>query len=346
MLPVIYFILGVLATVLVGYPLLRQRAPKAEAPAAEGEVAASPAPTVFTGRNMAIAGVGVVVAASAAIYFLTNDTPSPDAAPSAAMAPAGAQAGAAGLPDVDTMIQRLAKRLEEKPNDPEGWRMLGWSYFATQHYSDAAKAYGRAVALKPKDAGFQSAYGEALVKAAGDKVTPEASAAFGKALAADPSDTRAKVYKAREKAQSGQASAALDDLFGLLGQAAPNAPMASTIRDAIHKVAGDAHIDVSKRLPAEPAAQPGPSAADVAAAQAMPAQDRQAMIDGMVAKLEARLTASPKDADGWIMLIRSRRQLGQEDQASAALKKGLAAFADDPAARAKISAAAAELGVR
>jgi cytochrome c-type biogenesis protein CcmH len=66
----------------------------------------------------------------------------------------------------------------------------------------------------------------------------------------------------------------------------------------------------------------------------------------MVSKLEARLTASPRDADGWIMLIRSRKTLGQPDQAKAALNKALAVFADDKASRERIAAASRELGVQ
>ena len=33
-----------------------------------------------------------------------------------------------GLPDVETMIERLAARLQTAPEDADGWRMLGWSY--------------------------------------------------------------------------------------------------------------------------------------------------------------------------------------------------------------------------
>jgi cytochrome c-type biogenesis protein CcmH len=48
------------------------------------------------------------------------------------------------LPDVNTMIERLAARLETTPGDIKGWRMLGWSYFNTGHYKQAAAAYAKA----------------------------------------------------------------------------------------------------------------------------------------------------------------------------------------------------------
>jgi cytochrome c-type biogenesis protein CcmH len=69
------------------------------------------------------------------------------------------------------------------------------------------------------------------------------------------------------------------------------------------------------------------------------------MIRGMVDGLQARLEKSPRDADGWIKLIRSRKVLGEEDAAKSALAKAVAAFTDDPGEQTRISAAAKELGI-
>ena len=70
------------------------------------------------------------------------------------------------LPDVDTMIERLAARLERSPEDSQGWRMLGWSYFHTARYEEAATAYARAVALDSNSAELKLAYAQAKAKAA------------------------------------------------------------------------------------------------------------------------------------------------------------------------------------
>jgi cytochrome c-type biogenesis protein CcmH len=43
------------------------------------------------------------------------------------------------------------------------------------------------------------------------------------------------------------------------------------------------------------------------------------MVDGMVARLDAKLKANPNDLDGWKRLIRARRVLGQTDLAEKAL---------------------------
>jgi cytochrome c-type biogenesis protein CcmH len=80
--------------------------------------------------------------------------------------PATAAAGEP-LPDVNAMIERLAARLEATPQDLEGWRMLGWSYFHTERYEQAATAFGRALELDPGSAELKLSLQEAKAKASG-----------------------------------------------------------------------------------------------------------------------------------------------------------------------------------
>jgi cytochrome c-type biogenesis protein CcmH len=70
------------------------------------------------------------------------------------------------LPDVGTMIQRLAARLEKAPDDAKGWRTLGWSYYNTSRFKEAESAYARAVALDPNSHELKLEYEEAKAKAA------------------------------------------------------------------------------------------------------------------------------------------------------------------------------------
>jgi tetratricopeptide (TPR) repeat protein len=88
--------------------------------------------------------------------------------------PASIPAAGRVLPDVDTMIERLAARLETTPQDIKGWRMLGWSYFHIGRYKEAAGAYAKAVKLDPSSAELKLSYAEAKAKAAPD--TPETAA--------------------------------------------------------------------------------------------------------------------------------------------------------------------------
>jgi cytochrome c-type biogenesis protein CcmH len=78
------------------------------------------------------------------------------------------------LPDVNTMIERLAARLETTPEEINGWRMLGWSYFHTGHYELATTAYARAVELDQNSTELKLSYEAAKAKASGlhvEKIT-------------------------------------------------------------------------------------------------------------------------------------------------------------------------------
>jgi cytochrome c-type biogenesis protein CcmH len=79
--------------------------------------------------------------------------------------PASMAAAGKLLPDVSTMTERLAARLETAPEDIKGWRMLGWSYFHTGRYKQAATAYARAVELDPNSAELKLSWEEAKAKA-------------------------------------------------------------------------------------------------------------------------------------------------------------------------------------
>ncbi len=289
----------------------------------------------------------------------------PGAVAAAAPAAADPQAG-----EIAGLIAGLEKKMAANPGDPEGWRMLGWSYFQTQRFADSAAAYAKAVALKPDGPGYQSAYGEALVQAANGDVTPAAVAAFTKARAQDGADARARYFLGLMKQQQGDSKGAIDDWIALLGESASDAPWVPQLRSVIEQSATDAKIDVSARLAAlkQPASggasvapppmpalaggggapagvMPGPSAAQVAGAAAMNPADRQAMIRGMVDGLAAKLAANPRDEAGWLRLMRARSVLGDAPAAAKARNDALAAFAGDAAAQGRIRAAASEIGI-
>jgi cytochrome c-type biogenesis protein CcmH len=93
------------------------------------------------------------------------------------------------LPDVNTMIERLAARLETTPQDAKGWRMLGWSYYYTGRFEEAVRAYAKAVALDPSSEDLKLEYEEAKAKAAesnGAATNAPAQAESGNKVATGP----------------------------------------------------------------------------------------------------------------------------------------------------------------
>ncbi len=307
----------------------------------------APRPVSPTWRTVAlVAAVGFVVLGSVNFYALRGspdktERPPPSPVAATAQEPAQDAAGAPAASEVDAMIGKLAKRLEQNPNDADGWRMLGWSYFNTQRYEESAAAYGKAMAIDPANLDYKAGHAEALVQNAQGMVTPRAQDLFAEVLKADPKELRARFYMALAREQAGDFSTALDGWLSLLADAPSDAGWAPDVKTRIADLAKKTGRDVSAAMPPAPAI----SQEEMAAVKALPAEDQQAMIKGMVERLAEKLAQSPHDSEGWIRLIRSRMVLNQPDLAREALKKALAEFAGDPAISNQIAASARQLGV-
>jgi cytochrome c-type biogenesis protein CcmH len=334
------------------------------------------------GRSLgsrALAGVAIgmaalVALAAGALYTSMGKPGMGGSAVPAATPPGNAPPAADAAPqaaEIASLLGALEKRVAGDARNPEGWRMLGWAYYQTERFADAANAYAKAVALKPDGPGYQSAYGEALVLAADGQVTPAARAAFDTAVAQDGNDARARYFIGIARQQGGDAAGAIADWLKLLADSTGDAPWVPQVRSMIETVGREAKIDVAARLAAirplasggasvappplpglagvaasaaGPAA-PGPTPDQVAGAANMAPADRQAMIASMVDGLAKRLAANPDDEAGWLRLMRSRSVLGDAAAAGKARDDALRAFAGDAAATARIKAAATELGL-
>jgi cytochrome c-type biogenesis protein CcmH len=270
-----------------------------------------------------------------------------------------------GLPPVEEMIGRLAARLAQNSNDVAGWRTLGWSYASIGHFSEAAEAYAKAIELSPGATEIRSARIEALVKSADGIVTADARNAIEETLRVDSKDARARFFKGLAKEQDGDKASALAQWTELLKDVNSDEPWVADLQNRISMLERDIGVDAIRPTPPRPSTaggllealgastgpqmsrpiEKGPNPEDVRAAEAMPAGDRAAMIQGMVDGLAGRLEKSPRDADGWIKLIRSRAVLGETELAKRALARGLDVFADDRQERDRIAAAARQLGL-
>jgi cytochrome c-type biogenesis protein CcmH len=262
----------------------------------------------------------------------------------------------AGLPPVEDMIERLAARLARSPKDPEGWRTLGWSYASTGRFSEAGQAYAKAIELNPDMAEIRSARVEALVRAAGGSVTTEAKKAIEDTLRLEPKDVRARFFKGLAKEQQGDKTSALTDWIELLHDANSDEPWVLDLQNRIVQLERNLGVDPAPTASGLPELQEaegethraidkGPSPDDLRRAEGVLPAERSAMIRGMVGGLSNRLEQSPRDADGWIKLIRSRMVLGESNLAMQALRRSLEVFADDPPERDRIAAAAQQLGL-
>jgi cytochrome c-type biogenesis protein CcmH len=284
-------------------------------------------------RNAALAAcAGLVILGSVNLYNMMGSPDMPSvvsqpAAPAAqqAEAPAAAPQAASNSPgQVDAMVAKLQARLASNPNDAEGWRMLGWSQFNLQHYPESADAYAKALALDPTNTDYKSAYAESLVQMTQGIVTPKAQALIAEVLAKQPKDSRGRFYDALAHEQSGDQTGALDRWLSLLADSPPDAGWRDDVKQRISDLAKATGRDVSAALAL-------PSLPASAAQQTLAQPEKDAMVSGMIAKLAAKLEASPKDRDGWAMMIRSLTVSGDKKGADDALAKALEIFKDDKA---------------
>jgi len=295
-------------------------------------------------RIALVALAGCVVLGASNIYLLRSlPQPSTAAADIANLARATQSAGASepvltsrGADGVDTMIAKLESRLQSRPGDAEGWRMLGWSYFNTQRYNEAAEAYAKALGLEPGNADYRSSYGEALVQAAGGVVTPGARQLFDEVLRTEAGDNRSRFYVALAEEQAGHTAAAFERWSALLAAAPPDAEWLTEVRQ---------HLAATGKAMGRESSTP---LADISPAEMTPSTidaDQHAAIDGMIAGLREKLQRNPADRDGWVMMIRSLAVRGDRAGAAQGLRDALAAFAGDPPTRLQIEAIARSLGM-
>jgi cytochrome c-type biogenesis protein CcmH len=237
--------------------------------------------------------------------------------------------------DVPALVARVESHLAKNPDDGRGWELLGPVYLRLGRNDDAAKAFANTIRTLGSTSEREANLGEAIVRANDGTVTGDARKAFERAGVLDPKSVRPRFYLALALGQDGRKEEAVAAWKALLAEApAGGAAWADVARSAL------AELEAPAGAPT-----PGPTADDVRAASDMSAEDRQAMIAGMVETLSERLKSDPGDADGWARLVRSYMVLGDKPKAEEALARARLALAQDPAKLSIVESEAKEKGL-
>lgn len=245
------------------------------------------------------------------------------------------------------LIARLRTAVFEHPDELEGWTLLADHEARLGNASAAARAQARVIALLGDKATAQdnAMLASLMVEAAGGFVSPEAEAVLAKALQLNHKNGLARYYTGLMFAQVQRFDLAMKVWVPLVAESGPEQPWTALLRSQIGGVAAQAGVRYTLP-PLDGAAIKGPSAADIAAAAGMSAEDRDAMIRGMVDQRESKLATEGGTAEEWAQLLTALGVLGETERAQKIWAEAQDTFAEDAEGLAKIRAAALSAGLR
>jgi cytochrome c-type biogenesis protein CcmH len=306
-------------------------------------------PSRAGGAAMALV-LAAVLPGALAVYWTLGAPGYPDMALEARIAEL--DAGIAGRPTQEAELATLGRardtgadqRLQAEfagISDPEALRSRFQEAFEGGDLHRAVRAQERLLALAGAEAtsNDHANLALALVAEAGGYVSPEAEVALRASLQADMSNELSRYLVGEMFLQGGRYDQAFRFWRPLVEGGNPAAPWTASIRERIGEVAELAGVRY-----AVPDA-PGPSAGDVAAAGEMSAEDRQAMIEGMVAQLSDRLATDGGTVEEWNRLIRSLAILERLPEAQAIYDEAKEKFQGRPAELSFLRLAAVETGL-
>jgi cytochrome c-type biogenesis protein CcmH len=135
--------------------------------------------------------VGVLALAVAGYSY----TGAPDAVvvgPVQAAVPAVAEGEAPVTAEqVNEIVERLAQRLQNKPDDATGWALLARAYSSLARHPEAVPAYEKALTLGGDDASLLADYADALAAMNGGQFSDAALSVVQRALALEPNNIKA-----------------------------------------------------------------------------------------------------------------------------------------------------------
>jgi cytochrome c-type biogenesis protein CcmH len=202
--------------------------------------------------------------------------------------------GDAGAGEMSEVVGSLARRLENDPNDVEGWRMLGRSYMTLGNYGQAVKALERVVQLESgQNAQSLVDLGEAMLAESGQNMSPRIVALFENALTLEPGNPAALFWGGIGAINRGDRELAADRWERLLGTNPP-AEIREVLAQRIAEWRGE-------EAPVPPQAASTPPAPQPAATPATAAPDSDAVVSARIALSDSAANSLP--ADGIVFVI-------------------------------------------
>ena len=216
------------------------------------DVRAAAAPSApASGRGTAIT-VGVAVPIAAILLYFAVGNPG-------ALSPGAATRDGHEVTreQIESMVERLAARMKEKPEDVEGWTMLGRSYSVLDRHAEAADAYANAVKRSPPNAQLLADYADVLAMSRGRTLQGEPERLIEQALKVDPDNVKARALAGTVAFQKHDFKSAIGHWEHILRVVPPDSEIAEAVRDSIadaRRVSGGGKTPPSPRPEARSAA--------------------------------------------------------------------------------------------
>ncbi|HEV7473368.1 MAG TPA: c-type cytochrome biogenesis protein CcmI, partial [Pyrinomonadaceae bacterium] len=134
---------------------------------------------------------------------------------------------------IEANVAALAKRLEQNPNDLEGWTMLARSYLNLEKYNEASNAYARATALKADDANLLTEYAFVLAMTNNRQLAGQPRELITTALAVEPDNPKALELAGSAEFQAKNYKAAIEYWQKVLARSPADSELTKTLTERI-----------------------------------------------------------------------------------------------------------------
>ena len=277
--------------------------------AVDQEAGLAPKPSTTWRRAAAVLALVGLPALAVAVYL-------PLGSPRLGDFPLAARSRAPdGTQPLETMVAQVEQHLEKNPRDGRGWNVLAPVLARLGRFDDAIRAYRNAITYAGDSAERRADLGEVIAAAAGGVITAEAKGEFERAVALDAGEAKASYFLGLAAEQDGRRADAASIWQAMLEKAPQDAPWRAMVQGALTRVGSST--------------APALSDDAMAAANGMTANDREAMIRGMVERLATRLRQNGDDVEGWLRLVRAYMVMGDRDKAKGAEASARQAVAND-----------------
>jgi cytochrome c-type biogenesis protein CcmH len=138
------------------------------------------------------------------------------------------------------MVESLAKKVRERPDDAQGWSLLARSLGALGRYDQAAEAYAHLAKLVPGDASLLADYADALAMSRGRNLAGQPYDLVKAALKIDPKHQKALALAGTAALNEGDFATSMRYWETLAAQLTPGSEDEARVRSVLEEIRGRA----------------------------------------------------------------------------------------------------------